>query len=288
MRCAVLADVHANLPALSAVLDEALTEGVCAIIVAGDMVGAGPYPNEVVRLLRSLRCHLIRGNTDTYPIQMADGLLPQGVMTSRQWAFTRWTYRRLEPEVLTFFRTLPEQRVVALEGADSIRVTHGSIYGISTGIDPVHAPEMLDRVAADLEEPVMVCGHTHEPWMEQRGGKLMLNPGSVSASNDGDWRAHYAMLTWGGNCWEVEHRRVEYDLDAVRAAFLSSGLFEQGGILARLSLVNIETGRDVVGDFMKYVRKMALHAGHTDRRIVPEHIWRQAEVRWLRDLQVAA
>jgi diadenosine tetraphosphatase ApaH/serine/threonine PP2A family protein phosphatase len=207
--------------------------------------------------------------------------LPDEVIISQAWAISRWTYRQLDRNTLDFLRHLPEQQVIHLEGTAPIRLVHGSPYN---QIDPLHPErdfEKVERVAHELAESVLVCGHTHESWAVEVAEKLIFNPGSVGAPNNEDWRAQYALLTWNGAAWEVEHRRVDYDLDALRESFLSSGLWEQGGILARLALTNMETGHDVMGEFVRYAKRLAAQAGYLDAPVVPDSIWAVAEARWM-------
>jgi len=83
MRLAILADIHAHLPALEAVLTDARKNRVDGFIVAGDHINGGPHPNETMGVLRSLEnCWMIRGKTDDYLLKFADGTTPPGWRTS--------------------------------------------------------------------------------------------------------------------------------------------------------------------------------------------------------------
>jgi len=293
MRLAVLSDVHGNLPALEAVLADVQRYDVDGIIVAGDLT-AGPQPTEVICLLRSLGSWMIRGNTDNNLLLYAKGDAPDGWCVSKQWAVMRWSHRSLDEKALEFMAELPEQRVVALGGTAPIRVVHGSLRDPSESLfpdrdpeklsqfrearllPPDHDPLRLDLVLAGIEEPVLVCGHTHIPWKKEHDGKLALNPGAVCGPLNGDVRAQYGLLAWQGGHWEVEHRAVPYDLDLVRAAFGESGLLEEGGGLARAFLLSIETGRNVGVYFLQYAYDLATKAGFEDCDVVPDDIWDRA------------
>ena len=294
MRLAVLADVHGNLPALEAVLADLQRYEIDGIIVAGDLVGGGPHSVEVVRRLRSLGCWMIRGNNEGYFLAYDAGDAPDSWRTSYQWAVLRWSYRSLDRETLDFIASLPEQRVVALDGAAPIRVVHGSLENPSGRIFPDRAPARLrwfrkagllapnrdpvelDLMLAQVDEPVLVCGHTHIPWEQERDGRLALNPGAVCNPLDGDTRAQYALLTWHGNRWQVEHRAVDYDLGQIRAAFRASGLLAEGGAFARACLLGIETGYNVAGHFLSHVYGLAAEAGFEDCDVVPDVTWDRA------------
>lgn len=294
MRLAVLADVHSNLPALEAVLADVQRRGVDGIIVAGDHITGGPHPTEVLRLLRSLDCWMIQGNREDYLLTYDAGDESDERRGSEQWVSLHWTYSRLGREWLDFIASLPEQRVISLDGAAPIRVVHGSPRYSSEGLFPDRDPAAmavferagffwsgkkpveLDWVLAQIDEPVLVCGHTHIPWTQERDGRLVINPGAVGAPLDGDVRARYALLTWRDGRWWAEQRAVCYDIERVRADFHASGLLAEGGVFARSALLTIETAQNVQGRLVAHVYGMAAQAGFKGRAVVPDEIWERA------------
>jgi predicted phosphodiesterase len=293
-RLAVLADVHANLPALEAVLLDIQRQDVDAVIAAGDYLTSGPFPVDVVRLLRSLDVWMIRGNAEGYFLDYHAREAPEAWYTSYQWAALRWSYRQLDSETLDFIARLPEQRVVAPDGAAPIRIVHGSPSSPSERLFPEGDPAALGwfreagllppdgdpprliRTFEQIGEPVLVCGHTHIPWAHREGRRLALNPGAVSLSFDGDVRARYALLTWQNDRWRVEHRAVPYELDRVRESFRDSGFLAEGGAFARAALLNVETGRNAIGDLYGYIDRLAVDAGLGDWDAVPDGVWERA------------
>ena len=294
MRLAILSDVHGNLPALEAVLADLQPHDVDGIIVAGDLVGGGPQPEETTCLLRSLNSLMIRGNADTYLVRYDAGDVPDGWRTSRQWAAMRWQYHHLDQDTLAFITSLPEQRVIEIAGAAPIRVVHGSLssssgrlfpdrdpasmrlFRKSGFLPPDREPPRLERAFAQIAEPVLVCGHTHIPWSQKEGERLALNPGAVCGSLNGDVRAQYALLVWQDARWRVERRAVAYDLAQVRASFRESGLLAEGGAFARSILLTIETGQNVAGRFVSHTYRVAAEAGFEDCAVVPDGIWEHA------------
>ena len=275
IRLAVLADTHGNLPALEAVLADIQRHSADRIIVAGDLVG-GPKPVETIRLLRSLGSRMIRGNSDTGFVRYATGEAPAAWRASLQYALLRWGVRHLDNDTLDFIKSLPEQRVVALPGAVAIRVVHGSPRNPSESIFPDQDPAVLDLALAQTTEPVLVCGHTHISWVQERGDRLALNPGAVCGSLNGDVRAQYALLIWRGDRWHVEHQAVPYDLSRIHADFVEIGLLEEGGALARSFLLSIEIGQNVGDDFLSHAYGLAAEAGFKNCTIVPDDIWEHA------------
>jgi len=275
MRLAVLADIHANLPALEAVLADLPRHGVEGLLIAGDLI-AGPHPNESVSLLRQWPGWMILGNNEGYLLRMAAGDASAAWLTSRQWALMRWTYNHIDPESLAFLRTLPEQRAVQFPNLPAIRMVHGSPRHPSEEIFPDRDPALLDLALDLVPEPVLICAHTHLPWEAARDGRLAFNPGSVGAPLNGDVRAQYALLTGRAGRWQVEHRAVPYDLERIQVDFQRSGLLEQCGGLARAFLQGILTARNIPMDFLHHAYRLASQAGYPDDDIVPDAIYEQA------------
>ena len=222
MRIAVLSDIHGNLPALQAVLDDMEPFAVDGLVIAGD-TACGPQVNECIQLLSKVRCWAILGNNEEYMLQFAANTAPPAWKTHLQFGLVRWAYQQLTPHSIEYFRSLPSQYSLRLPGADPICIVHGAPGSASESIFPTSNPAGLDRALAQITESVLVCGHTHLPWQQRRNGKLALNPGAVGGSLDGDARSRYMLLTWEQGDWQVNLRAVAYNLGETRAAFHHSG-----------------------------------------------------------------
>lgn len=209
MQVAVIADIHSNLSALEAVLEEV---GHLPIYCAGDVVGYNPFPNEVVTLLKERMAVSILGNHD------------QAVISGDTSWFNpiaadaiAWTAGELTPGSRDYLRTLPKTY------ENAIYMVHGSpkspleeyVYGDAPDYQLL---EMFDHTRRDI----IVLGHTHVPFIKRLAGRLVFNPGSVGQPRDGDPRASCAVLDTEEK--EVEIIRVEYDIDAVARAILDRGL----------------------------------------------------------------
>jgi predicted phosphodiesterase len=293
VRIAVLSDIHGNLPALEAVLRDVRRKGVDGIVVAGDYTG-GPQPQETTDLLRTVGSWMIRGNTEDYCLDYHRGDAPAGWRESKQWAAMRWSFLRLSRETLDFIAALPEQRVVAVNGTAPIRVVHGSPRSSTEQLfpdrDPVTLqvfrgagllpwgtePARLSLALAQIEEPVLVCGHSHIPWTQAQDGRLVVNAGSVGASNNGHWHAQYAMLSWRNGRWWAEHHFIAYSLDQIRAVYRDSGYLAGGGAFAQACLLGIERGQNIPGRFVSHVYEVAAETGFEGCGVVPDSMWGQA------------
>ncbi len=275
MRLAILADIHGNIPALETALKEIEKDSVAGFIVAGDMV-AGPNPVEAINCLRELDAWMIRGNNENYILRYASGDAPGWWYTTRQWAFMHWNYRRMDEDTLNFMKTLPEQRTISFARTNPIRVVHGSPRNVSELVYPDKDMEPLHTALGMVSEPVLIFGHTHEPWQMRLDGRLALNPGSVCGTFVGKTGGSYVILSWEHDRWEVELREVHYDVALARKAFENTGLLEAGGAFAKCWLHDIETGINTLPRFVKYAYRKAAEAGYPDSPFVPDEIWERA------------
>jgi len=213
-RIAVISDIHANLPALEAVLHYVEKQGAETILCAGDVIGYNAFPNEVVRLLKEKDVMCISGNHDQHLITG-----DYSNFNSVAAASLRWTASVVDRETMEFLRALPE----TLKYLD-ISVYHGS----------PEDPERYvfeDMVSAEMTDisgtRITVLGHTHVPFILRFGLKAVLNPGSVGQPRDGDPRASCIIIDGR----EMKICRVTYDIESVvrknREALLPEAISER-------------------------------------------------------------
>jgi diadenosine tetraphosphatase ApaH/serine/threonine PP2A family protein phosphatase len=137
-------------------------------------------------------------------------------------------------------------------------------------------PQRLAALVGDLDEPVLICGHSHIAWQQEANRRLVVNPGSVGAPINGDPRAQYALLTWEADHWQADLRSVSYDVLQIRRAFEHTGLLEEGGSFARACLLGIETGLNVPGDLLLHVRREAGVQDDGAGQVLPDEVWGRA------------
>jgi putative phosphoesterase len=199
-RIAFLSDIHGNLPALRAALAEARERGADRIIVAGDVVGTGPFPLESVQLLMTEpEIQAIRGNVDRQVLRVREKKpkkvkkrLSTGPKKRQNKA---WSAVALDDAAASWLASLPPTLAFTVEGVD-VLVVHGSPIGDSDYIFPSLTEEALARKLAPLSGPpprVLVSGHSHIPFVSQVGGTLVINCGSVGKPADGDPRGSFAL-----------------------------------------------------------------------------------------------
>lgn len=270
-RLGLISDVHANLPALQAVLACLDQAGADTILCAGDLAGA-PNLDETVALFLQRGIISICGNNDTALIQQMRGRAAPERYTARQFALVRWNAAHTSQASLEFLESLRDETVFGLPGMHPIHIAHGSPGEPTNGLDPEDI-NACQEAARKSRAPLLLTGHSHRLFSRQVSGVTICNPGSVCGPLDGTTAAQYALADWDGQAWQVSLHAVPYDLNLIRQAFTDSGLLAEGGPLARTFLLSIQTGRDATLDFLDHARRLA---GSTVPWI-PDEVWEQAE-----------
>jgi predicted phosphodiesterase len=235
MRYALISDIHANLPALEAVLaDIAQQDGVTGSYHLGDLVGYAPWPNETVALIERSGIAGVAGNYDSTvatdykhcgcryedPVQEALSHVSYG-----------WTRAHVSPETKRFLGALPF-RIDLLTGGGHqagprIVLVHGTPTLNTVYWTEDRSDDFCLKMAAQAglaARDVIAFGHTHQPWHREIQGIHFVNTGSVGRPKDGDWRAGYVLLAVKSGHVDVDVRRVEYDLDRAMAGIRASEL----------------------------------------------------------------
>lgn len=250
---AVLSDVHGNLVALRAVLAELDELGIDEIVVAGDLVGFGPNPDDVVDLLVERRARLIRGNHEKdYVAVYRTSAMPESWVTDSRLRSMMWSHDRLGPERRGFLASLPD----SLRLDPSTLVVHGSPRHVRDSVLAATPEDELDRMFEGDPSRLAFMGHTHRPVIRQTLRRRLVNAGSVGFPLDGDPRASYVLVNPAigtDDAWQVELRRVAFDLDGAAAAY-DNGLRDVDEGFVDLIVREMRTGRDYLGPWLRFSR----------------------------------
>lgn len=233
MRYGVIADIHANLPALRAMVEALRQRGAERWLVAGDVVGYGAQPNECIEEIVALNARCVAGNHDLIAI----GQLREDRCIALARASLRWTRSVLSSDSRTWLETLP----LRISTPGGIVMAHGSLD------DPEEYTTRRVQALAQLDEVkrlggrVLVLGHTHRPWAFSRSaGPLrrrtplplatddvtLLNPGAVGQSRQLGVRARGLLIDTKATV--AEFSTTSYDIDSARAALRTAGLSPEG------------------------------------------------------------
>jgi predicted phosphodiesterase len=228
LRFAIFSDIHANLEAFEAVLEDAAEQKCTHYVCLGDVVGYNANPHECVQRVQAMDCPVVKGNHDE-----------QASLTESSRDFNelaesaiRWTRDHLTGEDKAWLRDLRLQRQVR-----DFTIVHATL---DTPAQWGYVFNNLDAAASFTYQhtPVCFCGHTHVPMAFIRdegvrrvkidqlrietGKKYFINAGSVGQPRDADWRAAYCIFDVENNV--VELRRVRYQVATAQKKIIKAGL----------------------------------------------------------------
>jgi phosphoesterase, MJ0936 family len=225
MLIALLSDIHGNLPALKAAVIEAKTRGAMQIICAGDIVGYGPFPNEVCEYLKTNEIKSISGNYDIKVLDVIEhGKSAVDSLQKKKRELVMWTAKHLEKTAQRFLRDLPVSLEEELPGGRNLLVVHGSPVSNDDDIYPSITPKGLETKLKNARPDILVCGHTHIPFVKKVSGMLVVNCGSAGQSVDGDPRPSYAIISVDEKSASGRIIRFKYDINETIKALKNTSL----------------------------------------------------------------
>jgi predicted phosphodiesterase len=249
MKIAFFSDIHGNLAALQAVLEDIDRQDVDIAFCGGDLVGYGAFPNEVIELLRRRHWPVIMGNYDQGVGQDADDCgcaYRDEVSRALGQRSIAWTKERVTAGNKAYLRNLPSKISLVINGK-KILMVHGSPRRINEYLFEDRPVSAVARLFQAEEAEVIICGHTHLPYINEMiveeswetgvgtdgrasvqrrpgGHYILINGGSVGKPKDGDPRASYALIDYQDGKWQNEIVRVSYEVGAMARAIEQSGL----------------------------------------------------------------
>ncbi|MDP9270291.1 MAG: metallophosphatase family protein [Chloroflexota bacterium] len=224
MRIAVIGDVHANLPALRAVLGDIAAIGCDAIWCVGDLVGRGPHPNEVVEEVRRLEIPTVQGNWDEavgMEREQSGSLWTSTAAEETGHASLDWTVRVMDEDHRAWLRQLPATLRTAVDGR-SILLFHGTPLKRNEYLWTDRPSRAFARIASDEGDDLFCYGHTHETNHKLVGQAHFVACGSVGCGAHA--RARYAVIYLGQPDLAVGFRAVDYDSTGVATDLARAGL----------------------------------------------------------------
>jgi putative phosphoesterase len=206
MRIAAIYDIHGNLPALEAVLQEIRRTGVDRIVVGGDVV-PGPMPREALECLLDfeLPVEYIRGDGEAAVLAHLAGTDP-GNLPEQAREAVRWSAEQLSPEYERLLAGWPGTLRIEIPGLGDVLFCHATPQSDTDIFTRLTPEERLLPAFEELDVAVVVCGHTHMPFDRTIGGIRVVNAGSVGMPF-GKPGAYWLLLGP-----EVELRCTQYDL----------------------------------------------------------------------------
>ncbi len=215
-RIAVLSDLHANLEACREVLRQ--VQGM-EIYCLGDLVDYGASPNEVIDEVRGAGARCVMGNHDWAAVTGDTSQFnPKAAMSCI------WTRRQLSGASSEYLRGLDSEKRLAFDGSETYFAHASPDDRLWEYVDPRTHAGMFGHYLDKLGVRLIGLGHTHIPYVWEKGERVVFNPGSVGQPRDGDRRASFAVVSFEVRTVKVDVRRVEYDVEGAASRIREAGL----------------------------------------------------------------
>ncbi len=219
MKVAAIYDIHGNEPALEAALSEIQKEQPDLIVVGGDIV-SGPMPRATLELLWTLgdRLRTLQGNGDREVVAAFDGVpfgeqLPPEVRET-----TQWVAGQLERPHRDFLANLPPQLTIPIDGLGEVLFCHATPRNDEELFTQASPEERLRLFFAGVQQPIVVCGHTHIQFELELDALRIVNAGSVGMPYADQPGAYWLLLGP-----DIVFKHTAYDLAGAGERIVASG-----------------------------------------------------------------
>jgi predicted phosphodiesterase len=284
IKYALISDVHGNLPALKAVIHDALENNVDHYIFLGDYCIGLAYPNEVMNYIRSIdSSYVVSGNEEELLKNLAS--LEPDKWPKGQYEAGPWFYKNLSERNRRYLFGLPQEIIIKRDNRPPVFIFHKpQRYFSSTspcsinpqffarGMDDkmfdcdsfyTHSNSLLNcdvelhSTISKLEKGVYIFGHTHIPLCWESEGILLINPGSCGLPLDFNCDASYGILEWRGNSYIAALKRVKYDVNTTIKHTNNSGYANEVRAWSGIITKELETAREQAIPFIRFAEKHA-------------------------------
>jgi putative phosphoesterase len=251
MKIAALYDIHGNLPALNALLEELKKVQPDLIVVGGDIV-SGPMPGQTLERLRQLgdQVRFIRGNADREVVTAFDGQPLSPTMSEAGRAVTHWAAAQLTRSQRDFLAQLSEQITLHVEELGEVLFCHATPRSDEEIFTPISPQERLTSIFTGIEQQIVVCGHTHMQFERQVGNVRVLNAGSVGMPYANRPGAYWLLLSLQG----YEFRWTGYDKEVAAQEVRASG-YPQAQELTEENVLKVPTAAEATEIFERMAEK---------------------------------
>jgi predicted phosphodiesterase len=211
LRIAVFSDVHGNVQALRAVLDEIDERGPFdEVIAAGDYCLKGPEPVTALEIVRERATRMLMGNTDR---DIHDSGASLDEPSNRKLESIVWAQERMGPERVSFLGSLEFDARIAAPDGSLLHVVHANPCDLTTHIMPTWSEDEFHQVAESTSADLLAFGHLHVAYERRVNGLKLFDVAACGLPQDGDRRAAWGEFTWSSvDGWHGTIHRVGYDL----------------------------------------------------------------------------
>lgn len=251
---AIVSDIHGNLPAFQAVLDDIDRQQVDRIVCAGDLVNPLKESLEIYRILQDRKIPILLGNHEEY--------LHQYLHNEDREHWQGANYRpiglvaeHMGHDTVAELQQLPFEYLLAGPGGQNIYICHASPLSNRRSFYDDQKEDMAKALLA-IDATVYASGHRHENWHLRWHERDLISFGSVGIPMKKPGMAEYLLLKFQGGRWQHEFRFVEYDHQATLQGYIDSGFYHRGGPIAWMLYDEILCAEKRVAPFMyRWIRQ---------------------------------
>ena len=255
MRLAVLSDIHANLPALEAVIADMAAFAPDHVVVAGDSINWGPFSAQVIERIMCDHWAVIRGNHETYLLELNRETAPP---YRQAWTLPRYHRQHIPAKWQYVIGSLPDTLVLYYPDLPPIRVVHASLGDHFAGVYPTISTDELATSLADagISEQTVIAGHVHLQFERHAEPYHFINPGSVGLPLNGVQGADYAILDGNKDGWQVTFRHIEYDKTSLFDEFERIEYIQHHGATGYLAMEEFRASRPFIYGYHQWRAQM--------------------------------
>lgn len=251
MRLIVLGDIHGNIEAFKACVEDAINSygsQISGFLLVGDYCCDFLEGNECVKLIRELEkkypVYAIKGNREKDMVQKYYDARKNGEEVSWSVDTTMGSpllsCQRMTDDELKYLSELPDDLLINLDGVEPLYLQHKMPLSEDT------IKELRKRNVKNI-----ITAHTHEAHSDEYGEFRLFNPGSVGLTDSGKPGAEYAVLTWKNNHWIIEQKHIDYDYQAqIEHVRSNQDLMNKCKYWGQVLIASIETGLNVTALYM--------------------------------------
>lgn len=221
IKIAFISDIHSNFPALKTVLDNIKSRDIDQIYCLGDITGYHTMPNETIDLVKKSDIKSIKGNHD-------NDILNKKFNTEKNPDIFSWTWNELTSENREYLSKLPETLSINIENY-SFLLCHASPESIEEYC--YEGTDYSKKMVNSINEDILICGHTHYPYINKYGNKQLINTGSIGKPKIGRPNATWIEATFDNKSIDWEIKELEYPFEIIAAHVEERGFLKYAEVL---------------------------------------------------------
>lgn len=294
MRYAIISDIHGNIDAFKAVIDDMRKKDITNIIISGDIAGDFPYLNVVIDLLKDMDDILIiKGNRDDYVLDLTEEEL-----IAKEFEHLNplcWIRENISGENFEFLSALPStlkptinsKKISITHSLEEI-IKHKKLMNLSSSnfaiyyenkskedynkdlIDLIENSQDIIEEVSNLEDDIFIFGHSHLQWNIKIKNKWFINAGSCGMPLDGNTSAPYTILNMDDEI-TVEQVRVHYDINEITLKLKNSEIYETSPYWFDLVINHLHTATETISFFFSYAIEQ-----NKGRFPIEDKVWRSS------------